>query len=60
MTTELNSLVKQLETIAGDAERVFGGLSPAQLNWKPSAERWSVGQCFDHLITTNRTYLPII
>lgn len=31
-----------------------------QLNWKPSAERWSIAQCFDHLITSNKGYLPII
>jgi len=31
-----------------------------QLNWKPSAERWSVAQVFDHLVTTNNAYLPVI
>ena len=60
MSGDLASVVKELETIAVDAERVFGKLSADQLNWKPSAERWSVGQCFDHLITTNRSYLPAI
>ena len=59
MSDELSSLVKQIETIADDTERVFGHLSPTQLNWKPSAERWSVAQCFDHLIASNRGYLPI-
>ena len=60
MSSELDSLVSQADAIAQDAEKVFGGLNSEQLNWKPSAERWSVGQCFDHLITTNRGYLPII
>ena len=60
MNNDVGSLVKQIETIAVDTERVFGSLSPTQLNWKPSAERWSVGQCFDHLINSNRGYLPII
>ena len=60
MSDDLGSVIKQLETIANDAEREFGGLSPAQLNWKPSAERWSVGQCFDHLIASNSGYLPVI
>jgi hypothetical protein len=40
------------------AESVFGGLSAAQINWKPSPESWSVGQCFDHLITANQGYFP--
>ena len=60
MNNDVGSLVKQIDTIAVDTERVFGSLSPTQLNWNPSAERWSVGQCFDHLINSNRGYLPII
>jgi len=53
---ELDSLVEELGAITTEALEVFGALKGAQLNWKPSAERWSVGQCFDHLITTNRTF----
>ena len=55
---EIDGLVTELQTVAADAAQVFGGLSGAQLNWKPSAEQWSVGQCFDHLIVTNRTFFP--
>jgi hypothetical protein len=55
---EVDGLVKELQAVASDARKVFGGLSPAQLNWKPSAEQWSVGQCFDHLIVTNRCFFP--
>ncbi len=53
---ELGALLEELGAVTRDARRVFGGLSAAQLNWKPSPERWSVGQCFDHLIATNRTF----
>src|SRR5215213_4123 len=60
MNDDVASVVKQIETIAVDAERVFGSLSPTQLNWKPGPERWSVGQCFDHLITANQSYFPAI
>lgn len=55
---ELNGLVAELQVVAADASKVFGGLSATQLNWKPSAEQWSVGQCFDHLIVTNRCFFP--
>src|SRR4051812_21054252 len=55
---ELEGLVEELGTVTGEARKVFGSLSVEQLNWKPSAERWSVGQCFDHLIQTNRTFFP--
>ncbi|HYY97319.1 MAG TPA: DinB family protein, partial [Pyrinomonadaceae bacterium] len=53
---ELGGLIEELGAVTTEAREVFGGLSAAQLNWKPSPERWSVGQCFDHLIATNRTF----
>jgi hypothetical protein len=58
--TELADLISAANDVASEAERVFGGLSVAQLNWKPSSDRWSVAQCFDHLITTNTGYFPVV
>lgn len=55
---ELDALVEELGAIRTEAREVFGALTHAQLNWKPTAERWSVGQCFDHLINTNNTFFP--
>lgn len=55
---EIDGLVAELQAVGEDASKVFGRLSPAQLNWKPSAEQWSVGQCFDHLMVTNGSFLP--
>ncbi len=55
---EMDGLVAELEAVGREASKVFGNLSPAQLNWKPSVRQWSVGQCFDHLIVTNRTFFP--
>jgi hypothetical protein len=55
---ELARFVEELSAVTTDARKVFGRLSAEQLNWKPSAERWSVGQCFDHLIQTNRCFFP--
>lgn len=42
--------------VAAEADRTFGGLSARQVNWKPSEAEWSVGQCFDHLVISNRAY----
>ena len=56
--SELDGLVEELGAVVAEARKVFGRLTRAQLNWKPSAEQWSVGQCFDHLIQTNRTFFP--
>lgn len=60
MNEQLDRLIRDARTIVDEARTSFGRLSSTQLNWKPSAERWSVAQCFDHLITTNKGYLPII
>ena len=58
--SDLDSLIRDAKQVADDARASFGNLSAVQLNWKPSAERWSIAQCFEHLITSNRGYLPII
>ena len=57
---DLPSLILATNNIAGEAKDTFGHLTPAQLNWKPSAERWSVAQCFEHLLNSNHGYFPII
>jgi hypothetical protein len=49
----LLQLSTELEAIARDTRTTFGALSPQQLNWRPDATRWSVAQCFDHLIRSN-------
>jgi len=43
-----------LDDITRETQETFGGLDVDQLNWRPDATRWSVGQCFEHLFTANR------
>ena len=57
---DLPSLIAEANSVASEAKSQFGRLTASQLNWKPSADRWSVAQCFDHLLTSNKGYLPII
>ena len=59
-TADLRSLISEANKIAAETKSTFGRLSPTQLNWKPSAERWSVAQCFDHLLSSNNGYFPSI
>jgi len=59
MYERIKSVTSDLERVATDARERFSGLSSDQLNWKPAEKRWSVGQCFDHLITTHSLYLPL-
>jgi len=57
---ELADLIAAVNKVASEAKSVFGNLSVTQLNWKPSSDRWSVAQCFDHLITSNKGYFPVV
>ena len=43
-----------LDAVAHETEATFGGFDARQLNWRPEAARWSVAQCFEHLLTANR------
>ena len=57
---DLSAVVAEARLVADETRRIFGQLSPAQINWKPGQREWSVGQCFDHLMIANRPYFPII
>jgi hypothetical protein len=56
-TLSLADVRTGLKEIAGDAHATFGHLDARQLNWRPDAGRWSVAQCFAHLLTANRMML---
>ena len=56
---DLTTVLAEASLVADETKRVFGHLSGEQLNWKPGPEEWSVGQCFDHVVISNRPYQPI-
>lgn len=56
---DLATVVAEGRRLAGETRRRFGGLSGAQVNWKPAAGEWSIAQCFDHLVISDRPFLPI-
>ena len=56
-TLSLADVKTGLEDIAREAEATFGALDARQLNWRPDPARWSVAQCFEHLLTSNRLML---
>ncbi len=58
MNNEVSKLVSELGKISADAQETFGNLSAEQINWKPSADGWSVGQCFEHLMKANSLFFP--
>ena len=58
--SDLSVLIAEAGKIGDETSATFGHLSAGQLNWKRSVEEWSIGQCLDHLIMTNRPYFPLI
>lgn len=60
MDDDIQKFIEDLHQISAEAKSVFGNLSGEQINWKPNAESWSIGQCFEHLIVTNSLYFPNI
>jgi uncharacterized damage-inducible protein DinB len=47
-----------LRQCSAEVEEKFSGLSTEQLNWKPTADAWSIAQCLDHLMVSNKLYFP--
>jgi len=41
-----------------ESEKLFGGISEEQLNWKLTEDSWSIGECINHLVITHRLYYP--
>ncbi|MEM7551002.1 MAG: DinB family protein [Bacteroidota bacterium] len=54
---ESKNLVEQL---SDTVKEEFRPLSIDQLNWKPSAKKWSVIECLDHINTAGRHYIKHI
>ncbi len=54
----MSEIISEYEKVGEDVQKTFGNLSAEQINWKPRADSWSVGQCLDHLIKSNAAFDP--
>jgi hypothetical protein len=50
----LSDIRAELQAVADDVQATFGPLDMRQLNWRPDERRWSVAQCLEHLMSSNR------
>lgn len=53
---ELDSLAKQYDDALAEVERMVAPLSPEQFHWRQAPDKWSVGQCLEHLARVGTTY----
>jgi len=52
----LQKFLSEAPLLIDTANKQFSGLSEKQFNWKPSEERWSIGECLEHLVVTHKLY----
>ncbi len=58
MDERITQVTSAMKEVAEDSRSTFGGLSSEQLNWRPSENSWSVGQCLEHIVITNQKFYP--
>jgi hypothetical protein len=59
-TADLPALIAEARALGAEIERRFGGMSAAQLNWRPNDKEWSIGYCLEHIIISNAGYFAPI
>lgn len=60
MDAAIEGFLIQSLAINQDVPGIVNGLSRAQFNWQPGPDRWSIGQCIEHLNITTERYLPVL
>jgi hypothetical protein len=57
---DLDIYLEQIRYIRQDVAAIVANLDDAQFTWRPAADRWSIGECFEHLNLTAAAYVPAI
>ena len=52
----LQKFLSESPILIDTATKQFSCLSENQINWKPSEDKWRVGECIDHLVITHKLY----
>ncbi|HMJ08933.1 MAG TPA: DinB family protein [Pyrinomonadaceae bacterium] len=56
MKNDVSGIIAELEDIESAVRTDLAPLSVEQLNWRPSPDAWSAGQCLDHVIRSNESF----
>lgn len=55
---ELKEHCNQLDAIKDEVAMMLKKIGHPGFNWKPSSDRWSVGECLDHLNVLGSKFIP--
>jgi uncharacterized damage-inducible protein DinB len=55
----LEHALVMLEQVSQRVENEIRPLDRKQINWKPAEKAWSVAECLDHLIVSNKLYFQV-
>ncbi|MEQ8552613.1 MAG: DinB family protein [Cyclobacteriaceae bacterium] len=55
----LKNWIKEAELVPDRVSELFQDISIEEINRKPKAYKWSIGELFDHLTVTNALYFPV-
>ncbi|MDX1546753.1 MAG: DinB family protein [Rhodothermales bacterium] len=55
---ELCAYQTQFEALKQEARVLVNGMEADAFNWRPAPDRWSVGECLDHLNRTGALMVP--
>ncbi|MBX7241565.1 MAG: DinB family protein [Bacteroidia bacterium] len=56
----ISETLREGKNISEAVAQKFGNLSPELQNTRPAPDKWSIGQCLDHLIVLNSTYFEVL
>jgi hypothetical protein len=56
----IETFLLQLLAVDQSVPGIAGGLTGVQFNWAPAPEKWSIGQCIEHLNITTERYIPVL
>ena len=58
MNPELDIYLEQIRYIRQDVAAIVANLDDARFTWRPAPDRWSIGECFEHLNLTAAAFVP--
>jgi hypothetical protein len=60
VNSELEGYLEEIRYIRQDVAAIVANLGDGPFTWRPAPDRWSIGECFEHLNLTAAAFIPAI